>query len=87
MSDLTSIEYGGQTIRRDSGYAKGACTLLLVDMQRIWAEPMMDPTHPMPSDSYFMKRVHETVIPSTGTTRASQPCASQRRRSAQPWAG
>lgn len=63
MSNLISIEYDGQTIRRDSAYAKGACTFLLVDMQRIWVEPMMDPTHPMPADSYFMTRVHETVIP------------------------
>ena len=63
MSDPISIEFGGQVIRRDSLYAKGTCTLLLVDMQRIWAEPMMDPTHPMPADSYFMTRVHEMVIP------------------------
>jgi nicotinamidase-related amidase len=63
MSDLISINYGGQTIRRDSAYAKGACTFLLVDMQRIWAEPMMDPTHPIPADSYFIKQVHDVVIP------------------------
>ena len=58
-----SIEFGGQTIRRSSDYEKGRVTFLLVDMQRIWAEPMMDPTHPHPADSYFMKRVHGTVIP------------------------
>lgn len=63
MSDPISIEYGGQMIRRDSAYERGACTLLLVDMQRIWAEPMMDPVHPQPADSYFMQRVQSQVIP------------------------
>ncbi len=58
-----SIEFGGQTIRRSSAYEAGRTALLLVDMQRIWAEPMMDPTHPHPADSYFMQRVHGMVIP------------------------
>ena len=62
MSEF-EIEFGGQTLRRSSPYEKGRVTFLLVDMQRIWAEPMMDPTHPHPADSYFMKRVHQTVIP------------------------
>ena len=58
-----SVEFGGQTLRRSSGYEQGRTALLLVDMQRIWAEPMMDPTHPHTSDSYFMQRVHGLVIP------------------------
>lgn len=58
-----SIRFGGQTIRRSGDYEKGRVTFLLVDMQRIWAEPMMDPTHPHPGDGYFMRRVHGTVIP------------------------
>jgi nicotinamidase-related amidase len=58
-----SIEFGGQTVCRSSAYEKGRVSLLLVDMQRIWAEPMMDPTHPHPADSYFMKRVHDVVVP------------------------
>lgn len=58
-----SVNFGGQYICRSSAYESGRVTLLLVDMQRIWAEPMMDPTHPMPVDSYFMQRVHGTVIP------------------------
>lgn len=62
MSEF-SVEFGGQTIRRSSAFEPGRTAFLLVDMQRIWAEPMMDPTHPHPADSYFMKRVHETVIP------------------------
>ncbi len=58
-----SIDFGGQTLRRSSDYEQGRTALLLVDMQRIWAEPMMDPTHPHPTDSYFMQRVHGLVIP------------------------
>ena len=62
MSEF-SIDFGGQTLRRSSDYEPGRTALLLVDMQRIWAEPMMDPTHPHPADSYFMQRVHGLVIP------------------------
>ncbi|MCA0273874.1 MAG: cysteine hydrolase [Proteobacteria bacterium] len=62
MSEF-SIEHGGQTVRRSSAFEPGRAAFLLVDMQRIWAEPMLDPTHPHPADSYFMKRVHELVIP------------------------
>ena len=62
MSEF-SVEFGGETVRRSMAYEAGRTSFLLVDMQRIWAEPMMDPTHPMPADSYFMKRVHEVVIP------------------------
>ncbi|MBP9950831.1 MAG: cysteine hydrolase [Cypionkella sp.] len=58
-----SIEFGGQSLRRSSDYEQGRTALLLVDMQRIWAEPMMDPTHPHAADSYFMQRVHGMVIP------------------------
>ncbi|MEI2687153.1 MAG: isochorismatase family cysteine hydrolase [Cypionkella sp.] len=58
-----SIEFGGQSLRRSSDYEHGRTALLLVDMQRIWAEPMMDPTHPHAADSYFMQRVHGMVIP------------------------
>ncbi|MGB8812634.1 MAG: isochorismatase family cysteine hydrolase [Paracoccaceae bacterium] len=58
-----SIEFGGQTLRRSSAYEAGRTALLLVDMQRIWAEPMLDPTHPMPADSYLMQRVWQTVVP------------------------
>ena len=58
-----SIEFGGQSLRRSSDYEHGRTALLLVDMQRIWAEPMMDPTHPHAADSYFMQRVHGIVIP------------------------
>ena len=63
MSEEFSIEFAGEMVRRSSAYRQGETTLLLVDMQRIWAEPMMDPTHPMPADSYFMQRVQNQVIP------------------------
>lgn len=62
MSEF-SVEFGGETVRRNMAYEAGRTSFLLVDMQRIWAEPMMDPTHPHPADSYFMKRVHGTIIP------------------------
>jgi len=58
-----SISHAGQTLRRDSAYEAGRTSLLLVDMQRIWAEPMMDPVTPEPADSYFMRRLHDQVIP------------------------
>jgi len=32
-------------------------------MQRIWAEPMLDPAHPLPAESYLMRRLAEIVIP------------------------
>lgn len=62
MSDF-SISFAGRTLRRDSPYEKGRTALLLVDMQRIWAEPMMDPVTPQPADSYFMRRLYDQVIP------------------------
>lgn len=63
MSQDFSVEFAGEMISRNAGYRKGETTFLLVDMQRIWAEPMLDPTHPMPADSYFMQRVQDQVIP------------------------
>jgi len=48
---------------RDRPYERGSTALLLVDMQRIWAEPMCDPAHPLPADSYMMQRLSGTAIP------------------------
>ncbi|MFC2968544.1 isochorismatase family cysteine hydrolase [Acidimangrovimonas pyrenivorans] len=48
---------------RDAAYRTGETALLFVDMQRIWAEPMMDPKHPLPADAPFMRRLAETVVP------------------------
>lgn len=58
-----SVEFGGRSVRRSDAYEAGQTALLLVDMQRIWAEPMMDPTHPMAADSYFMQALANTVVP------------------------
>lgn len=58
-----SVNRAGQMLSRDSAYEAGRTALLLVDMQRIWAEPMLDPVTPEPADSYFMRRLHEQVIP------------------------
>ena len=58
-----SIEFGGQMTTRNSPYQAGRTALLLVDMQRIWAEPMMDPHHPLPADCYLMQRIRDVVVP------------------------
>lgn len=62
---MTAIEvqYDGQLLRRDSPYEPGKTTLLYVDMQRIWCEPNLDPTHPQDAGSYYHRRLRETVIP------------------------
>lgn len=50
--------------RRDAPYVKAETALLLVDMQRIWCEPGLDPAHPdADPGSYYFSRVRTTVIP------------------------
>ena len=50
--------------RRDAPYQAGETALLLVDMQRIWCEPGLDPAHPETNpDTYFFERLRSTVIP------------------------
>lgn len=50
--------------RRDEPFRKGQTALLLVDMQRIWLEPGLDPHHPERGpDHYFYKSVREQAIP------------------------
>jgi nicotinamidase-related amidase len=50
--------------RRDEPYAKGRTALLLVDMQRIWLEPGLDPDHAdRGPDHHFYKVTREVVIP------------------------
>jgi biuret amidohydrolase len=52
------------SVRRDEPFRKGETALLLVDMQRIWIEPGLDPHHPeRGADHFFYKTVRETVIP------------------------
>ncbi|MDN2581636.1 isochorismatase family cysteine hydrolase [Aquibium sp. ELW1220] len=50
--------------RRDEPFGAGQTALLLVDMQRIWLEPGLDPGHPdWGADHYFYRRTREVVIP------------------------
>lgn len=50
--------------RRDQPFAKGATALLLVDMQRIWLEPGLDPSHAdWGPDHYFFRQTREVTIP------------------------
>ena len=62
---MTAIEvqHGRDLLRRDSTYEDGMTALLYVDMQRIWCEPNLDPTHPQDADSYYHRRLREMVIP------------------------
>jgi len=50
--------------RRDADYVAGETALLLVDLQRIWLEPGLDPFHPeRGSDHYFYREVATRVVP------------------------
>lgn len=62
---MTAIEvqYGKDLLRRDSAYEAGMTALLYVDMQRIWCEPDLDPTHPQDANSYYHRRLRDTVVP------------------------
>ncbi len=60
---MIEVRHGRDMLRRDSAYEPGMTALLFVDMQRIWCEPNLDPTHPQDADSYYHRRLRETVIP------------------------
>lgn len=62
MSAVTA-KVGDDILRRDSNYERGRTALLFVDMQRIWCEPDLDPTHPQGAESYYHRRLREIVIP------------------------
>lgn len=50
--------------RRDEPFRLNETALLLVDMQRIWLEPGLDPDHAdWGPDHYFYRQTRETVIP------------------------
>jgi nicotinamidase-related amidase len=50
--------------RRDAPFEPGRTALLLVDMQRIWLEPGLDPGHAdWTEDHYFYRQCWGTVIP------------------------
>ena len=49
---------------RDASYVRGETALLLVDMQRVFTEPGLDPAHaPGPGDAAFYRSLAETIIP------------------------
>jgi nicotinamidase-related amidase len=52
------------TIKRDAPFVAGETAILLVDMQRIWLEPGLDPSHPeRDADHYFIKQTSGVTIP------------------------
>lgn len=50
-------------MRRDAPYRRGETALLLVDMQRAWVEPGLDPAHAGGAPRYYHDRLRDTVIP------------------------
>ncbi|WP_138465908.1 cysteine hydrolase family protein [Poseidonocella sp. HB161398] len=51
-------------LRRDAPYTPGETALLIVDMQRIWLEPGLDPHHPERTAGHvFIRTVTEETIP------------------------
>ena len=49
--------------RRDAPFQPGRTALLLVDMQRIWLEPGLDPDHAHWGQDHFFTQTRLTVIP------------------------
>ncbi|MGZ9720099.1 isochorismatase family cysteine hydrolase [Rhizobium miluonense] len=60
---MIEVQYGKDVLRRDSAYEPGMTSVLFVDMQRIWCEPNLDPTHPQDAASYYHRRLRDTVVP------------------------
>jgi nicotinamidase-related amidase len=50
-------------IARDAPYQPGAIALLLVDMQRIWVRPGLDPGMPANEAEYFHDHLSREVVP------------------------
>jgi nicotinamidase-related amidase len=49
---------------RDASFVPGQTAILLVDMQRIWLEPGLDPEHPERGpDHYFYRQTSSVTIP------------------------
>lgn len=67
------IEWHG--IRRDSAYEPGATALLLVDLQRIWVEPGLDPHRPAGADGYFQARLDTVTVPNAARLLAAARAA------------
>lgn len=59
-------------MRRDAAYQPGETALLVVDMQRVWLEPGLDPDHPERGpDHYFYRQTSSVTIPNTERLLAS----------------
>ncbi|RWX81895.1 cysteine hydrolase [Neorhizobium lilium] len=53
-----------QLPRRDAPYVAGETAILLVDMQRIWLEPGLDPDHPERGpEHYFYRQTASVTVP------------------------
>ncbi|MHB1329327.1 MAG: cysteine hydrolase family protein [Gemmatimonadales bacterium] len=77
MSQRVEIIQGGRTIARDMPYAPGHVTLLLVDMQRIWVEPGLDPAYPDASpEDYLYRELRDRVVPNQRRLLAAARAAS-----------
>jgi len=61
-----------QLFSRDAPYVPSETALLLVDMQRIWLEPGLDPDHPERGpDHYFYRETASVTIPNNERLLAS----------------
>ncbi len=63
------IEWRG--IRRDSPYRADATALLLVDLQRIWVEPGLDPHRPPGTSDWFQAQLDNVVVPNAARLLAA----------------
>ncbi|WP_064713473.1 cysteine hydrolase family protein [Rhizobium bangladeshense] len=60
--------------KRDDPFQRGATALLLVDMQRIWLEPGLDPAHPErgPDHEFYRRTANETIPNQVRLLRAAR---------------
>ena len=64
------------TLTRDEPYRRGETALLIVDMQRIWLEPGLDPDHPeRGADHPYSREARERTIPQAGRLLAAARAA------------
>lgn len=62
-------------LQRDSAYERGRTALLIVDMQRIWLEPGLDPARPDDCDADFYRHTREVTIPNVARLLAAARAA------------
>ena len=51
------------TMRRDATYGASETALLFVDMQRVWVEPGLDPSHAGEDGRYYYEHLARSVLP------------------------